>query len=257
MTVFAHYARYYDLLYKDKDYTGEAEYVHALLQRQGNTPKSILELGCGTGKHALLLAKKGYAVTGVDMSEEMLAAARERKVKDGKSLSLEFTHGDVRSVRVDKKFDAVISLFHVMSYQTTNEDLSNAFQTAAAHLKRGGIFVFDCWYGPAVLTDRPTVRVKRLEDDIIQVTRLAEPDMHPNENIVDVNYTLFIRDKASGKVEEVKETHRMRHLFAPEISSLIGLAGFKVLHSEEWMTGKVPGFDTWGVVFVGKVGGLR
>jgi SAM-dependent methyltransferase len=250
MSVFNHYARYYDLLYKDKDYAGETEYVHRLLQRFGNKPNSILELGCGTGKHAMLLAQKGYSVTGVDQSEEMLAKARERIEKSNVSIQLQA--GDVRTVRLNKQFDAVISLFHVMSYQVTNKDLLDAFTTARTHLKPGGIFVFDCWYGPTVLTDKPAVRVKRLEDDEIQVTRIAEPILHPNENVVDVNYTVFIREKKNGAVNEVKEKHRMRFLFRLEIEGLLLQSNIKLIGEEEWMTGNKIGIDTWGVVFTGK-----
>lgn len=116
----------------------------------------------------------------------------------------------------------------------------------------GGVFIFDCWYGPAVLTDRPVVRIKRLEDDDIEVTRIAEPKIHENKNIVDVNYNIFIKNKATGIAEELKETHRMRYLFKPEIDFLFEQAGFKLVESVEWMTGREPGFDTWGVCFVGK-----
>src|ERR1051325_10396521 len=76
-----------------------------------------------------------------------------------------FVKGDARNVRLGRRFGAVISLFHVMSYQTTNEDLSASFITAREHLERGGIFLFDCWYGPGVLTDRPSVTVKHLSDN--------------------------------------------------------------------------------------------
>lgn len=86
---------------------------------------------------------------------------------------------------VSRQFDAVI---HFISYQTTNDDVSAAFQTARKHLNPGGIFTFDVCYGPAVLMDRPAVRIKRMMDDEIEVTRLAEPVLHPNENLVDVNY---------------------------------------------------------------------
>jgi SAM-dependent methyltransferase len=251
MSVFEHYARYYDLLYKDKDYAGETEYVHSLLQRFANKPKSILELGCGTGKHAMLLAEKGYLVTGVDQSEDMLAKARKRIAASKTTIDLRA--GDVRNVRLNKQFDAVISLFHVMSYQTTNEDLLDAFATARNHLKSGGIFIFDCWYGPTVLTDRPVVRVKKLEDEAIQVTRIAEPKLHPNENMVDVNYTVFIKEKRSGTTEEIHETHEMRYLFKPEIKFFLEASDFDLLHCEEWLTAKNPGFGTWGVVFTGRL----
>lgn len=258
MSVFGTYARYYNLLYNDKDYAGETEYVNCLIRKHNPGAKSILDLGCGTGRHDLLLAQMGYEVTGVDTSEEMLAVATSQLTAlnpqpaslDSQRSALNFRQGDIRTVRLDKTFDVVVSLFHVMSYQVTTDDLMAAFATAKVHLKPGGIFIFDCWYGPAVLTDRPTVRVKRLEDEAISVTRIAEPVMHSNDNLVEVNYQVFIQDKASGVVEELWETHRMRYLFRPEIELFLAGNGLSITESTEWMTGKQPGFDTWGVCFI-------
>ena len=231
MKVFGNYSRYYNLLYKDKDYKGEAGFIHELIQQYSPGTKSVLDLGCGTGRHDFLLAEKGYAITGVDMSEEMIEVARQTTEKAGaaKGMSPSFHNGDIRTFRMDKKFDVTISLFHVMSYQTTNEDFLSALETAKAHLAPGGIFVFDFWYGPAVLTDRPAVRVKKLEDDQIQMIRLAEPVVFANKNLVDVNYTVWIKDKNSSITEEIKETHHMRYWFLPEIEHLIKEAGFEML----------------------------
>ena len=66
--VFDEYAEYYDLLYKDKDYVAEANYIDGILQKYATGCQKILELGCGTGKHAELLSHKGYEITGIDMS---------------------------------------------------------------------------------------------------------------------------------------------------------------------------------------------
>jgi SAM-dependent methyltransferase len=253
--VFDAYARYYDLLYRDKDYAGESEYVAAHIRSQSPQAKRILELGCGTGAHAEHLARMGYSVHGVDMSEAMLARAGARRAGLPPELAarLSFGPGDARSVRTGEKYDAVISLFHVMSYQATNEDLRAAFATVQAHLGSGGIFLFDCWYGPAVLSDPPVVRVKRLEDDDIEVLRIAEPEMHPNENGVDVNYQVLITEKASGKQEQVRETHRMRYLFLPEIRQQLEAHGFALECAEEWVSGRAPGRDTWGVCCVARL----
>ena len=77
--VFNYYAVYYDLLYKEKDYKAETEYVGRLLEEKGFTTGSILELGCGTGKHAEQFAKIGYSVHGIDLSSEMIKKANKRK----------------------------------------------------------------------------------------------------------------------------------------------------------------------------------
>ncbi|HTL33068.1 MAG TPA: class I SAM-dependent methyltransferase [Kofleriaceae bacterium] len=251
MTVFGAYARYYDLLYRDKNYAGEAAHVDSLLRAHGKAPRTLLELGCGTGGHAFELAKRGYSIHGVDLSEDMLTAARQRLERTPHA-ELAFSEGDARSCRIGSTFDAVISLFHVLSYHQTNADQAAAFATARTHLKPGGVFVFDCWYGPAVLTDRPVVRVRRLEDDRTHVTRIAEPVMHATENIVDVNYHVFLRDKASGEQTEITEQHRMRYLFSPEIEAIASQARFELVYRGEWMTGQPLSFSTWGACFVAR-----
>jgi ubiquinone/menaquinone biosynthesis C-methylase UbiE len=254
MTIFDSYASYYDLLYRDKDYAAEAEFINQLLQQHALSPQSILELGCGTGAHAVVLGSQGYQVHGVDLSFQMLDRARSRlsKLPSEQASQISFSHGDIREIQLDKTFDAVLSLFHVVSYQTTNDDLKAVFNTAKRHLKKGGIFIFDCWYGPAVLSDRPTVRLKRMKDDRISVARIAEPLLHPNDNLVDVNYQIFVTDKVSGSVEEFQETHKMRYLFKSEIDFLFSELGFTPVTEAEWMTNNVPGFNTWGVYFVGR-----
>lgn len=254
MNIFSNYACYYDLLYRDKNYVGEVQFVQSLLQKYAPTAKSILDLGCGTGTHATILAKEGYQVHGIDLSAEMLQQASDRNshLPPEVASRLKFSQGDLRTIQLDKQFDAAIALFHVISYQTTNEDLQAAFATVKAHLKPGGIFIFDCWYGPAVLSDRPVVRVKRLENKEVDVVRIAEPVLHPNENLVDVNYQIFIKQKQNGTVEEIQEQHKMRYLFKTEIDSLLHQFDFYCLNFCEWMTDKSPGFDTWNVHFVVK-----
>lgn len=255
MTVFGNYSRYYDLLYRDKDYIGEAKFIHRLIQNYAAKAQFILELGCGTGNHAILLAKEGYSIHGIDLSEEMLQQARDRLSQFDPDLAskIKISQGDIRQTRLNQKFDVVLSLFHVISYQTTNEDLLAAFNTVKEHLKSGGVFIFDLWYGPAVLTEHPTVRVKRLENEEILVTRIAEPVIHPNKNLVDVNYQVFIQNKNTDAIEEFQETHRMRYLFQPEINLLLNEIGLKLVSSGEWMTGSESGLNTWGVYFVAQL----
>jgi len=163
---------------------------------------------------------------------------------------LNFLQGDIRTIHLGQQFDAIISVFHVFSYQVSNEDLAAAFATVKRHLKPGGVFIFDCWYGPAVLSDRPNIRIKRLEDQESKITRIAEPIVYPNLNLVDVNYQIIIENKNTSVVEELQETHRMRYLFKPEIDKLLTDENLRLISSGEWMTNRELGFDTWGVYFV-------
>lgn len=215
MSVFKDYAAYYDMLYSDKDYKGEAEYIHQLIQLHNPGAKTILNLGCGTGSHDFELEKLGYEVVGVDLSAEMIQIANEKKTPNASTV--DFHIGDLRTFRINKTFDVVISLFHVISYQTTNEDLQASFETASVHLETGGLFLFDCWYGPGVLTDPPVVRYKVLDNKELNIHRVAIPEMHYYENSVTVNYVIIVHNKANNEHYTVKEKHKMRYIFAPEI----------------------------------------
>lgn len=239
-SVFNAYSHYYDLLYRDKDYNSEAGFVRDLLCRHGVDRGDLLEFGSGTGKHGRLFAEMGFRVHGIERSAEMAVHAET-------SPGFTCQQGDICTVRMGRTYDAVLSLFHVVSYQIDNADVQSVFARAAEHLKPGGLFVFDFWYSPAVYSQKPAVRVKRMQDAKLEVTRIAEPEMYPNENRVEVKYTIFAREKASGTVTVMTETHPMRHFSLPEIDLFARTAGFERIGAEEFLTAKPAGEDTWGV----------
>lgn len=252
MSVFGAYARYYDLLYRDKNYRAEAEYVSSLIRVHAPAASAILEIGAGTGGHASELARMGYDVLGIDSSATMLESAEQRRGMLDRDLAsrLSFVTGDARTFRAGRCFDAVISLFHVMSYQTSNEDIAAAFATAAEHLGPGGVFVFDCWHGPGVLAQRPSTTVKRLADEKTSIIRIAEPLMDAERNMVDVTYTVVVEDRNSGASETLEETHRMRYLFTPEIQMLLEGVGLRLMKSYAWMSDSAPNEDSWAACHV-------
>ena len=252
MKVFSDYAKYYDLLNLQKNYAQEVDYIISLINKYSTSSKTLLELGCGTGLHAVHFAKKGYQLTGIDQSKDMISRAEERRnnLPDSIANLLKFDVGDIRTYSIDKQFDVAMSLFHVISYQITNSDLLRSFNTAQKHLKSGGIFIFDCWYGPAVLTDKPYKRNKKFEDNSILVNRTAIPHIHPTNNQVDVLFEIKITNKQSGKFDIIKEIHKMRYLFSPEIELLLAENNFKLIHSEEWLSGAEPDFNSWYVTFI-------
>lgn len=241
--VFNAYSVYYDLLYRDKDYHGEVSYIHELLCRHGLTGHDLLEFGSGTGKHGQLLAELGYSVTGVERSAEMVKLAKP-------SSGFSCQQGDICDVQLGCTFDAVLSIFHVLSYQTSNQSIDSVFARASDHLQSGGLFLFDFWYTPAVLTESPKIRIKRMSDCNFEITRIAEPQLYPNLNRVDVNYNVIVRNLINDTCEVITETHSMRHFSLPELDIFAEFHGFERLVVEEFLTGKEPSEKTWGVCIV-------
>lgn len=252
MQVFQDYAYYYNSFYRDKNYKAEAAVVDKILKRYNPHTKSIINFGCGTGKHDIELAKLGYQCMGIDMSPLMVKIAKQNS--DLNESGIEFEVADVRNYETNKKYDAVISLFHVMSYQNTNEDLLNAFISARKALDNhaDGYFLFDVWYGPGVLSDKPCVRVKEIEDDENRLIRIARPVMHDKENIVDVNYEVLIINKQSSMVQTINEVHKMRYFFKPEVELLLKEAGFELLDNIDCQSLGETDYDSWTSYFIAK-----
>jgi SAM-dependent methyltransferase len=248
MPRFEQYSAYYDLLYADKDYGAEAAYVAATLRAADPGVRTILELGSGTGRHGRQLAALGFEVCGVELSAEMAAEA-QRTPSPGPG-AFACAVGDLRIWRAGRTFDAVISLFHVMSYQTRNADLQAAFEAAGDHLRPGGLFFFDVWHGPAVLAQRPERRTKVASDDRRRVRREALPALDAEASTVTVTYALDCEDLATGERFGFEEQHPMRYLFPTEIDHLADAARFQRLESEEFLTGRPPSDDTWGVAYL-------
>lgn len=239
------YSRYYDLLYKDKDYDAESNYIIELIQRYKSNSESILELGSGTGKHAQRLANAGFKVTGVERSEEMVAIARANQ-----NSIINYLVSDISSFKINEKYDVATSLFHVISYLTDNIELINTFKNVNLHLKEQGVFIFDVWHSSAVNYQKPEKRTKVLEDEQVRIIRVATPQIHAELNVVDVNYDILIEDLNIKDKTKIRERHPMRHFAKPEIEILAFATGFEVIHTEEFITKAKPSHNTWGVCYV-------
>jgi len=242
------YSKYYNLLYKDKNYQEEYDYIRKIINKHGARKKNILDIGCGTGKHLKYFKDDGFTVAGVDASENMLSEAKLYLNQNNDLICAKASE-----FKFSKKFDIIISLFHVMSYQTSNNELEKVFMNVSEHLNKDGLFIFDFWYGPAVLTDPPSVRIKRLEDNEIKITRITEPQMRYNENIVDVNYEIMIEEKKTNLIKNIKEKHEMRYLFLQEILSFAEKAYLLYDSTYSWLNFTCLTEKSWyGVVVLEK-----
>jgi SAM-dependent methyltransferase len=251
-TVFgAAYADAYNSLYDDKDYDSECALIESLFQRYARTPvSSVLDLGCGTGNHSFRLASRGYTVVGVDRSASMLAVAERKLSEQPHSDKLHFKQGDIRNVDLGRRFDSVLVMFAVLGYQLENSDVLSTLKAARQHLSPGGLLIFDVWYGPAVLTQRPSEKIKMIPTKNGRILRLSSGALDTSQHCCEVQFHLW-RLEGQRLVAETEETHRMRYFFPLELDLFLERSGFSLVR-----LGAFPDFDkrpdetTWNVLAV-------
>ncbi len=221
------YAAIYDAIYADKDYPAECRYLERLFRRHARTPvRTVLSLGCGTGNHDILLARRGFRVTGVDRSPGMLSAYATKFRCHG--VEPDTHRGDVRTIRLGKRFDAAIAMFAVLGYQVADHDLRAALETAAAHLQRGAPLVFDVWFGPAVLRDPPHANTKEIRRGDERIVRRAACRNDLLRQAVDIRFTTE-RWRGGRLLDRIVETHPMRYFFPRELGLALADAGLELV----------------------------
>lgn len=249
------YAAAYDAMYKDKNYTGECDELEWGFKEFAQFPiKSVLDVGCGTGRHSWELARRGFNVMGVDRSPEMVAIANNNSTVSVPGSSPVFSEGDAVSFKLDRKFDAAIMMFAVICYLNTNELLIGGLKNVADHIRVGGLFFADFWYGPGVLLDSPTERTHKRDIGDSQVQRRVVPQMNYSQNTCALKYE--ITETIGGHEQQVThEEHVMRYLFGPELELALSLAGMKLLHlgqSSDWSS-QLQGADWTGSLVARRV----
>jgi SAM-dependent methyltransferase len=253
-TVFGKgYSSTYDMLYRDKNYEAECDRIEQIVRDNStSTVKTILDLGCGTGNHAIRLAQRGYAVTGVDRSEEMLVIARQ-KAQDN-DLNCTFIQSDIRTFRSEQKFDVIIMMFAVLGYLTENEDIQKALDTARDQLNPGGLFICDLWYGPAVLHQKPGERVRVTNDVNTKIIRASSGELDSLHQIVTVHFRLW-KIEGDRLVEDISEEHRMRFFFPQELNMLFRTSGLQIQNMRSFPDIEIePSDNTWNICIISTIG---
>jgi SAM-dependent methyltransferase len=245
------YADAYDAIYADKDYEAECRLIESIAARYGRGSSTVLDLGCGTGRHAVILAARGRSVVGVDVSTDMVAIARRRAADAGVS-SVDFEVGDVRTFQSDSRFDVALLMFAVLGYQLEDADVEATLETAARHLLPGGVLIFDVWNGPAVEAIGPTTRTKSAPSGTGVLRRGARGTLDARHHICAVDYTVewIIEDNV---VREAQERHRMRYFFEDELDQMARQAGLEIVQSGAFPDFQRPaGKDDWNALYVAR-----
>ncbi|MFF9488210.1 class I SAM-dependent methyltransferase [Streptomyces sp. NPDC014676] len=212
---------HYEAITRVQDYARWARLYRDLLERHAVPGHRLLDVGCGTGKSALELARLGFTVTGIGLSPEMIEAARH---KDGAD-QVVFVTADARSLPALGTFDAVVTMGEPLTYLPGEEQLARVFPGVRRSLRAGGLFLFDL--PTAGFQDRAAARQTIDETDgmvVLTRGRSADPTAHTTELTVDL-FTATGRADTWSRVQE----RALLHWFAPQrVTELLTAHGFAV-----------------------------
>ena len=208
-------AHFYDVLNDGVSYAEERDFLLPLLPEGA---RRGADLGCGTGELVCLLSRD-YEMTGVDLSEEMLAAADEKAFSAGRKIR--FVRQDIAHLALGEKFDFCVCLHDTLNYLLTTAEVSSFFAGVRAHLVPGGVFIFDLNTPERFRTEYGTGAEVLEREGLFCVW---EKEYREKSGILDVTFHFF-EEKPDGRYERSAEYERQRKYSARTVEKLCREAG--------------------------------
>lgn len=217
------YSSLYDVVYQDKDYRAECSFIETLLRKWERQPtQRVLDFGCGTGNHALELAVRGFELTGIDRSMNMLVAAQRK----AKALNLNGSEPQWRTeLPTEGQWHAAISMFAVLNYLDGKAAAIELLQKFRELLVPGGLVVIDTWNGVAVPFLSEPSRERSFVSKGREITRRTAAKLDWRRQVLDIEFTFFEGKEAEPRVAEL---HRMHYYTPQEMAEMAERAGFAV-----------------------------
>ena len=226
--MFTESAALYDLIYSTfKNYAAETAALAALIQREHPRANTILDVACGTGEHARLLARDhGFAVDGLDLDPAFVRIARGK-------LRGEVYEGDMTSFALPRRYDVVQCLFSSIGYVGTLDNVRRAFERFREHLAPGGIVLVEPWFAPGVM-QHGRVSINTAESDDVRVARMAHTEVDGRVSRIRFEYLV---GRASG-IEHATEVHELGLFTTEEQLRAFEEAGLEPRHDPVGVDGR-------------------
>ncbi len=225
----------------------DAEYVHIgrdipyYVDVAARTPGPILELACGTGRITFPMISAGAVVHGIDNAPAMLAQAekKRRRLPAGDQARVSFSAGDMRTLRLHRRFDAVILAFNTLMHMTEDADLRSALETARAHLSPSGRFYFDI-HTPLPSTGSESDPEGRYDPQEMIEARTGHRYVVSENNVYlprqQINLMRFYYQRVDRNGAPVgperRSVLRLRVIFPRELDHWLRLVGLEIV--EDW-----------------------
>ncbi|MFH0816173.1 MAG: class I SAM-dependent methyltransferase [Methanobacteriota archaeon] len=221
---YSEWARYYDAMTDPELLKREMPFLLWVFRKYGRKEtRKLLDVACGTGRHSIPFAENGLNVTGVDLSPDMLSMAKKKAKK--RAFSIDLRTGDMRKLRFDEEFDAIICMNSAFNYMMTDEDAVKAVGGFHKALRPGGVAVIDVMnFVKLMRSFNKRVERKGGRDGIMFESVI-------NHRVEDLP-AIFIHDEigafwAEGKETKIHEVHRLRMFNYNEMARILSEAGFR------------------------------
>lgn len=178
--MFTESAAFYDHLYGFVDYGAAVGKIRETLDAQAPRATSLLDVGCGTGRHLELLRQR-YEVEGLDINPTLLSAARER------CPDVVFHEADMGDFELAGRFDVVTCLFSSIGYVRTLERMRSAVLCMRRHLTPGGVLLIEPWFTPESYWTG-TITVNHVDEPDLKITWMYTSEREGSVSVLDIHY---------------------------------------------------------------------